>query len=251
MASLTKVDGWPDEVWLLEGSEWVWSPYNARPQHRSRVTPNASIRFVCQLGSWSCHPLQKAPLGVQSDTSLPSVYRMGGDRDKWDWVAYTFSADSFQLKECVGKGRASSSLWGEDHNLWSCGTLWPPCPESLRCLFLTYTCPPWILVLRCITKESEKMGSFFHPLIWKSQTALTQSLCGRDWRGRWWIFDFGFFYTTPVVMLNKTLNQAHLPAMVCGLTGRTLTHGQVSSEIVWTFLDLVLSLRSSFEIKTL
>ena len=32
--------------------------------------------------------------------------------------------------------------------------------------------------------------------------------------------------------LNKTLNQAHLPAMVCGLTGRTLTHGQVSSEIV-------------------
>ena len=35
-----------------------------------------------------------------------------------------------------------------------------------------------------------------------------------------------------VVMLNKTLNQAHLPAMVCGLTGRTLTHGEVSSEIV-------------------
>ena len=41
-----------------------------------------------------------------------------------------------------------------------------------------------------------------------------------------------FFYATPVVMLNKTLNQAHLPAMVCGLTGRTLTHGQVSSETV-------------------
>ena len=199
MASLTKVDGWPDEVWLLEGSEWVWSPYNARPQHHSRVTPNASIRLVCQLGSWSCHPLQKAPLGVQSDTSLPSVYRMGGDRDKWDWGAYTFSADSFQLKECVGKGRASSSLWGEDHNPWSCRTRWPPCPESLRCLVLTCTCPPWILVLRCITKESEKMGSFFHPLIWKSQTALTQSLCGRDWRGRWWIFDFEFFFfATPV-----------------------------------------------------
>ena len=139
--------------------------------------------------------LFKKHLLVSNQTQVYLLYRMGGDRDKWDWVAYTFSADSFQLKECVGKGRASSSLWSEDHNLRSCRTRWPPCPESLRSLFLTCTCPPWILVLRCITKESEKMGSFFHPLIWKSQTALTQSLCGRDWRGRWWIFDFESFFT--------------------------------------------------------
>ena len=46
------------------------------------------------------------------------------------------------------------------------------------------------------------------------------------------ISNFFFRHTSAVVMLNKALNQAHLPAMVCVLTGRTLTHGQVSSEIV-------------------